>query len=92
MTHANYKDSVIMWQTAYDDDGVPEQAITITPYRSNIIGKYIISDWVGGHYSHLRLTSDKYFQMLDYLRSKGYHIPYMGIDLFQEGIAIQKTK
>lgn len=31
-------------------------------------------------------------RIIDFLRSKGYHIPYMGVDLFQEGIAIQKNK
>ncbi len=27
--------------------------------------------------------------IIDYLRSKGYHIPYMGIDLYEAGIAIK---
>lgn len=28
----------------------------------------------------------------DFLRSRGYALPYMGIDLFETGIAIPKTK
>ena len=28
----------------------------------------------------------------DYLRSKGYMLPYMGVDLFEAGLAIDSTK
>lgn len=34
----------------------------------------------------------EWVHIIDYLRSKSYHVPYMGIDLFETNIALDVTK
>jgi len=39
-----------------------------------------------------RFCAEFYYTALDFLRAKGYALPYMGIDLFTSGIAIDATE
>ena len=54
-------------------------------------GRIIISDIIKNR-PIKTLHPNTLLAIFDYLRSESYMLPYMGIDLFEAGIAIDKTK
>ena len=49
----------------------------------------ILAEIIGGNYSLKWSFGREIMEIIDYLRSKSYHIPYMGYDLYESGIAIK---
>lgn len=54
-----------------------------------MIGRYLVYEFNANTYIELRIHTDRYIAIIDYLRSRNYDLGYMGIkSLIDAGIAI----
>lgn len=72
-----------------DEDAI--EVAEICGFNSNQkqMGKWFVKD---GLMHKADFCADKYVQLIDFLRSRSYALPYTGIDLYEAGIAIKPSE